>query len=790
MSDRPDHPAADTHPALTDPARPLSPPGTTEPAGASVGEPVAATAPDEPASKEPAATGPFGEPPPTAAPAHGQKYRGLALGLAATLLLVLALVGTAPLWAPLLPWGDERSGLDPAIVKRLDADQQQVRLLQQQVAAATAAMPKLEQRVGALEQKPPTPPPELADMRQRLATVSAGVSDLASRLERLANTVQTQAAGVSDLKTRLERAEQAQQAQTAEVAAKLGPLTQSLQAQQSAQAALGSRLEAFEKATRSRAGDLTDMGLTLALLQIRNAVETGQPFPAQYDALSSLAKTRPEIAAAAAPLAAAAATGTADRAALAQELHALEQKIGAAPAVVGSNGGWTGAVLDRLRGLVRIRRAEEAEPGKEAEAAVTVAERALAGGDLARAVAAIETLQGPAAADSRGLAAQGTRAACRRGGAAAARRAADGAARRHGRDTGLARLMRILLALILLAAAVAAGVYFADNPGQVEIAWQGWLIDTSVGVLVALAALFAFLASVLALLVTGLRRTPAAVRRRRAEGRRRAGEAELTRGLVALAAADASAARRHAERARILLGETPVVLLLAAEAASRQGDPDAARRAYAALLDRRDTEFLGLRGLIGQALRAGDDAAALPLAERARALRPDAPWLADNLLRLQARAGNWRAARETLAMAARRRRIAGQRRTSRARRRAVRAEPVGRARGRSPPRLEAGGAKRSFWRPTLRRSPATTPACCSRAGAGAPRHGRSSGPGKPRRTRNSPSSTWRRAAPPSRWPARPRCSGSPRATPMRRKATSRSAKRRSRRGCGARRAAT
>jgi uncharacterized membrane-anchored protein len=33
--------------------------------------------------------------------------------------------------------------------------------------------------------------------------------------------------------------------------------------------------------------------------------------------------------------------------------------------------------------------------------------------------------------------------------------------------------MRILLALILLAAAVAAGVYFADNPGQVEINWQG-----------------------------------------------------------------------------------------------------------------------------------------------------------------------------------------------------------------------------------------------------------------------------------------------------------------------------
>ncbi|HEX2151262.1 MAG TPA: heme biosynthesis HemY N-terminal domain-containing protein [Stellaceae bacterium] len=214
--------------------------------------------------------------------------------------------------------------------------------------------------------------------------------------------------------------------------------------------------------------------------------------------------------------------------------------------------------------------------------------------------------------------------------------------------------MHILFTLLLLAAAVAAGVYFADNPGQVEIAWQGWVIDTSVGVLAALAALLAFVAAALALLVAGLRRTPAALRRRRKESRRRAGEAALTQGLVALAAADAAEARRHAGRARMLLGETPIVLLLSAEASSRQGDPDAARRAYAALLERRDTEFLGLRGLIGQALRAGDDAAALPLAERARALRPDAPWLADNLLRLQARAGDWQAARDTLSAAARR----------------------------------------------------------------------------------------------------------------------------------------
>ena len=167
-----------------------------------------------------------------------------------------------------------------------------------------------------------------------------------------------------------------------------------------------------------------------------------------------------------------------------------------------------------------------------------MAERALAGGDLARAVAAIETLhRAPAAAEPladwlrKARERLAVEAALHRLEALLTARLGDTAGTDH---TGLARLMRILLALILLAAAVAAGVYFADNPGQVEIAWQGWLIDTSVGVLVAAAALLAFLVSVLALLVTGLRRiagrrpplapgTPPAGRRGRADpGPRRA----------------------------------------------------------------------------------------------------------------------------------------------------------------------------------------------------------------------------------------------------------------------------
>jgi HemY protein len=220
--------------------------------------------------------------------------------------------------------------------------------------------------------------------------------------------------------------------------------------------------------------------------------------------------------------------------------------------------------------------------------------------------------------------------------------------------------MRRLLALVLVAAGVAGAAFFADHPGRVEIVWQGWQVETSVGVLIGAVALVALVASLLVLVAAVLGRVPGNLRRRRAARRQRAGEAALTSGIVALAAGQPAEARLAARRAAALLatapfGGTPMTLLLAAEAATQEGDTAAARAAYTALLDRPDTEFLGLRGLIGQALRAGDDDAARHLAERARRLRPESRWLIDAQLVLAARAGDWEAAQGTLAGAARRR---------------------------------------------------------------------------------------------------------------------------------------
>ena len=136
-------------------------------------------------------------------------------------------------------------------------------------------------------------------------------------------------------------------------------------------------------------------------------------------------------------------------------------------------------------------------------------------------------------------------------------------------------------------------------------------------------------------------RLPRTLRERQAARRRRAGDAALTRTLLALAAGETGDARREASRARRLLGDTPATLLLAAEAGRIAGRTDEAETAFRALADRDDAAFLGLRGLLRQAIEREDWAEATALARQAEAVEPGAAWLRRERARLAVRAGEW-----------------------------------------------------------------------------------------------------------------------------------------------------
>jgi HemY protein len=214
--------------------------------------------------------------------------------------------------------------------------------------------------------------------------------------------------------------------------------------------------------------------------------------------------------------------------------------------------------------------------------------------------------------------------------------------------------MRAIPALVLLALLIAAAVFVAGQPGHVAIVWQGWEIDTSVAVMALGVIVFAIVVLVAWRVLRFILGGPRVFMRARRERRRRLGYRALTQGMVAVAAGDAEEAQKLARKADALLAEPPLTLLLSAQAAQMSGDEQAASRYFAAMLERKETEFLGLRGLLMQALRGGDDTKALKLAERAKALHPRTPWVLTYLLELQARAGQWSAAETTLLEAQRR----------------------------------------------------------------------------------------------------------------------------------------
>lgn len=202
--------------------------------------------------------------------------------------------------------------------------------------------------------------------------------------------------------------------------------------------------------------------------------------------------------------------------------------------------------------------------------------------------------------------------------------------------------MRTVLGLTVLAAAlIALAWWIAGLPGMVSATISGTTFEMSSPVaLVLLAALFLVIYFAIRLLAA-LIRLPRRGRVRRVRRDRMRGERAVTRALVALAASDAGAARREAERSRRFLGDTPLTLLLTAQADRQAGREDDAAIVFQQLAGRKDSAFLGLRGLLRQATAREDWAGAAELARQAEAVRPGAQWLKEERKVLALRTGRW-----------------------------------------------------------------------------------------------------------------------------------------------------
>jgi len=218
-------------------------------------------------------------------------------------------------------------------------------------------------------------------------------------------------------------------------------------------------------------------------------------------------------------------------------------------------------------------------------------------------------------------------------------------------------MLRALWFMVLLGALALAAMWLADNPGRVNLEWQGYVVETSAAVLVVGIASVGFLSALLYRFWVFIRGVPAGIARFRREGRRRRGYLALSRGMVAVAAGDPGEAQRQARRADDLLEQPSLTMLLSAQSAQLTGDEKAAQKFFTEMLNSPDTEFLGLRGLLTQATKREDSYEALKWARRAYRLKPESEWVARTLFDLASRAGLWAEADEALAGAIRRKHL-------------------------------------------------------------------------------------------------------------------------------------
>jgi HemY protein len=210
-------------------------------------------------------------------------------------------------------------------------------------------------------------------------------------------------------------------------------------------------------------------------------------------------------------------------------------------------------------------------------------------------------------------------------------------------------LIRSLSFIVVVGGLVWVAVTLSDFPGVVSLEWAGWRIDTSVAVLLGVVTFISLTIALAYRFALFLRHTPSKIKTNWLNKRRNRGYQALTRGMVAVAAGDAAEARHQANRADALLDELPLTLLVSAQAAQMSGDEAAAVKYFTAMVNRPDTEFLGLRGLYNQANKNGDKAEALSLARRAYRLKPKSTWVAIDMFDLQISNGQWLDAKVTAA---------------------------------------------------------------------------------------------------------------------------------------------
>lgn len=204
-------------------------------------------------------------------------------------------------------------------------------------------------------------------------------------------------------------------------------------------------------------------------------------------------------------------------------------------------------------------------------------------------------------------------------------------------------MFRILFYLVIVFLLGLGFAWLAERPGELVVTFAGYRYEVTL--MVAAVLIVAIVAAVMILwwLVRSIWNSPYTVARYFRVRRRDRGYQALSTGMIAAGAGDGGLARRMGKQAAKLISadQEPLIHLLDAQAALLEGDRQAARDKFTAMLDDPEMRLLGLRGLYLEAERLGEREAARHYAERAAEGAPQLEWAANAALEGKTGEGDW-----------------------------------------------------------------------------------------------------------------------------------------------------
>jgi len=334
-------------------------------------------------------------PPASAKPSRGSAFLpGLVLGILLAVAVAAGTIYTRSYWSPLVgeaasPQGETGAAVLAEVDARLAA--LQAKLPAEMPADNSAALSSLSERLSTLEAALSQGAGQDPGTRAALDSVSAQLARMTDRIAALEQELEAELASLRSIAG----------APSAEITSRLGSEAARLNAMLQTQSELATRLTAAEEGlnaaatSREAAPGSRETLMLLAMLQLRDALQGSGPYDQPLRMLQNLAGDDPALAKTIATLQRRASVGLPSLRDLQAAFPDVARRLAAIE--IGEEGeGWSAGVLRRLSAAVNLRPVGLVE-GDALTAVAARAEVKLNDGDLAGALAEIDSLEGAAA---------------------------------------------------------------------------------------------------------------------------------------------------------------------------------------------------------------------------------------------------------------------------------------------------------------------------------------------------------------------------------------------------------